>query len=99
MDGAGPVDFRMTADEKTLLARDGFVVRHDVFDADERAAILADCDELVERMLAVKREAKHVVGSYMFERQADLRINVKWEPDDPDQLQGLEPFAHLSPAL
>ncbi len=35
----------------------------------------------------------------MFEIQRLLGTVVKWEPDNPELLQGVEPFAHLSEAL
>jgi phytanoyl-CoA hydroxylase len=39
------------------------------------------------------------MGAYMFQRMEDLLITVKWEPDSPEVLQGLEPLAHISPEL
>jgi ectoine hydroxylase-related dioxygenase (phytanoyl-CoA dioxygenase family) len=91
--------FRMSAAERSRLARDGFVVREGVFDADECIAIAADCEDLVARLEAARRRRKHRVGSYMFELSRDLETMVKWEPDAPEVLQGVEPFAHISPAL
>jgi ectoine hydroxylase len=35
----------------------------------------------------------------MFEIQHDAMAAVKWEPENPDVVQGLEPFAHLSKPL
>jgi ectoine hydroxylase-related dioxygenase (phytanoyl-CoA dioxygenase family) len=74
-------------------------VREGVFDAGECRAIADDCENLVARVLAEAHGEKHLVGSYMFERQSELMMYVKWEPDAPNVLQGLEPFAHLSPEL
>ena len=34
----------------------------------------------------------------MFEIQREAATVVKWEPDAPEVLQGVEPFAHISPA-
>lgn len=89
----------LDAQEREALERDGFVVRTGVFDARECRAIAEDCEELAARVVALSHGQKHVVGSYMFERQTELAMYVKWEPDFPDVLQGLEPFAHLSPEL
>ncbi len=90
---------RLTTSEKAALARDGFVVRERVFGPADCAAIAADCEALVARLEAVKRNAKQLTGSYMFESQAELELVVKWEPDAPEVVQGVEPFAHISPEL
>lgn len=91
--------FRLDTGEREALARDGYVLRGGVFDAGECAAIAGECEALVDRLTAEQRRTKHVVGSYMFELQRKLEIVVKWEPDAPDLVQGLEPFAHLSQPL
>jgi Phytanoyl-CoA dioxygenase (PhyH) len=89
----------LDANEREALDRDGFVVRAGVFDASECRAIAHDCETLAARVLALSHGQKRVVGSYMFERQRELAMYVKWEPDAPHVLQGLEPFAHLSDEL
>lgn len=89
----------LDASERERLERDGFVVREGVFGVAEIGRITADCEALVERVLDVAKGAKFRVGSYMFEQQDDLAMYVKWEPDAPDLLQALEPFAHLSDSL
>lgn len=38
-------------------------------------------------------------GSYMFEYQKQLAMYVKWEPDAPEVLQGIEPFVHFNKEL
>jgi hypothetical protein len=90
---------RMSADERQSLARDGFVLREGVFDRAECAAIATDCEDLLSALEAAGRGKKHVVGSYMFEIARDAGTIVKWEPDAPDVVQGIEPFAHISPPL
>jgi phytanoyl-CoA hydroxylase len=85
--------------ELETLARDGFLVRENVFNAAETAQIAADCEELTSHVLSVAHGKKWAVGSYMFERSSQLSLYVKWEPDAPEVLQGIEPFVHLSPAL
>ena len=56
-------------------------------------------EALIQDLLARRREEKFAMGSYLFERQWDLEVNVKWEPGAPDRVQGVEPCAHLSPGL
>ncbi len=89
----------LKAAELERLDRDGFVVREAVFDPAEAAQIAAECEDLAREVTAAAHGSKHVVGSYMFERSDELEMYVKWEPDAPDLLQGLEPFAHLSAVL
>jgi hypothetical protein len=91
--------YRLTPGEKATLEQDGFVVRERTFNALELAEIAEDCEELGRQMLAAKRDTKHVVGSYMFERNEGFGLNIKWEPDAPDLLMGIEPFAHFSKPL
>jgi len=91
--------FKLDAREKTEIEERGFVVRRGVFDADEVGAMVDACEALVERILVEKRHTKHALGSYMFEIQRRLETIVKWEPDNPELVQGLEPFAHLSEEL
>jgi len=93
------VSHRLTAAEQESLARDGFVLRHGVFDAPECAAIAQACEDMVAMLEAAKRDTKRPMGSYLFEAQMDYRTLVKWEPFAPDVVQGVEPFAHFSPAL
>jgi ectoine hydroxylase-related dioxygenase (phytanoyl-CoA dioxygenase family) len=103
LDNASMLDqansFALSADERRQLDIDGFVVREAVFDAAECAAIARDCEDLIVLLEGVGRRTKHVVGSYMFEIQREAATVVKWEPDAPDVVQGVEPFAHISPAL
>lgn len=97
--GAAP-DFRLSREEQAGLARDGYVLRHGVFTPAECAEIAAACEDLVARLSALKsRQGKLAFGSYMFETHEEIDATVKWEPDAPHLVQGLEPFAHLSPAL
>lgn len=91
--------YRLSDAEKAKLDRDGFVVRERTFNAGECAEIAEDCEELQRVLLAAKRDTKHRVGSYMFERSEVYGLNIKWEPDAPDMLMGVEPFAHFSKAL
>jgi ectoine hydroxylase-related dioxygenase (phytanoyl-CoA dioxygenase family) len=91
--------FALDAAERRQLDEAGYVVRERVFDAGKLKAITAECEALVARLEAAARHTKHVVGSYMFEIQREAATVVKWEPDAPQVLQGVEPFAHLSEPL
>lgn len=91
--------FALSAEEARGLDIDGYVVRESLFSRDACAAIAQDCETLIGTLEAAARRTKHVVGSYMFEIQRDAGTIVKWEPDAPDVVQGVEPFAHISPAL
>jgi len=91
--------FAMTPAEREALARDGFVLREAVFDAAECAAIAADCEELVRQLYAASRGKKRALGSYMFEAAYDIETIIKWEPDAPSVIQGVEPFGHISKPL
>jgi phytanoyl-CoA hydroxylase len=91
--------FELSADEQAQLARDGFLVREGVFDPLECAAIAGACEALVSQLEAGAHDHKIRIGSYMFEALRDAGTVVKWEPDAPDVVQGLEPFAHISEPL
>jgi ectoine hydroxylase-related dioxygenase (phytanoyl-CoA dioxygenase family) len=91
--------FRLNAEEKAGLDQRGFVVRRAVFDASEVRVMAAASEALVQQLLAEKRRTRHTLGSYMFEIQRRLETIIKWEPDNPDLVQALESFAHLSEEL
>jgi phytanoyl-CoA hydroxylase len=92
-------NFRLDQREMVDLDERGFVARRGVFNATEVRAIGDACEALVQRLLAEERRTKHRLGSYMFEIQRRLETIVKWEPDNPDLVQALELFAHLSEEL
>jgi ectoine hydroxylase len=91
--------YRLTSDEKKRMNEDGFVVRKNVFSKDECRRMGEDVEQLERDLLALKRNTKITFGSYMFEIQQDAMAAVKWEPQNPDVVQGIEPFAHLSKPL
>ena len=92
--------YLMSAEERRTLARDGYLVRRHVFSKQECADIAFECEKLVNKLSALKSSGgKIVFGSYMFESHDELDTTVKWEPDAPELVQGLEPFAHLSEPL
>lgn len=96
---ADAIQSDLTAAERAALDRDGFMVRERVFGPSDIARISADCEALTQRVIAAAHGKKWAVGSYMFERSEEMSLYVKWEPDAPDVLQGIEPFVHLSPEL
>jgi hypothetical protein len=89
----------LSAAEAGRLETDGFILRRGVFGAAEVARLAEDCEALAARVQASARGEKEVGGSYMFQRQWDTLVAVKWEPQTPDLLQGVEPLAHISPEL
>ena len=89
---------RLSAREREQLQRDGYVVRPGVFDSAELHHIRADCEALVERVTG-SRAAKVPMGSYLFQTLREPLTVAKWEPDHPDSLQGVEPFAHFDESL
>jgi Phytanoyl-CoA dioxygenase (PhyH) len=89
---------RLDAPERERYAADGYLVRTGVFEPAELQAIVADCEELVARLVARRRHGRRAFGSYTFERDRELDAIVKWEGDS-DVVSGVEPFAHLSPTL
>jgi len=91
--------FKLDHEEQARLERDGLVVRENVFDPAEVRKIAEDCEALIARLESAKRREKHVVGSYMFEALVDEGTVVKWEPNAPDVVQGIEPFAHICEPL
>jgi len=91
--------YRFSAEERDSYARDGYVLRAGAFSARECGDIALAVENLVGDLVAAKRAEKQVVGSYMFELQSELRSVVKWEPQNPEVVQGVEPFAHISEQL
>ena len=88
----------LTDAEREGMARDGYVLRRDVFDAREVAEITAACEQLVSRIVADHKGDRRVFGSYVFDRDEASDTMIKWE-GDTDVVHGIEPFAHLSPEL
>jgi len=62
------------------------------------ADITTACENLVLRFVQERRRRRYHIGSYTFEPNNDHAIMIKWE-GDTDIVHGLEPFAHLDPAL
>lgn len=96
---AAVATYALNPAEAARLERDGFVLREQVFSPAEVCRLAEDCEALAERIQASARGEKEIGSSYMFQRQWDTLVTVKWEPDTPELLQGVEPLAHVSPEL
>ncbi len=89
---------RLDADERRRLAKDGFLVRADVFPAGDIAAMIDASEALVAELVQGRRGRRLKVGSYVFDPDMTRGVMIKWEGES-DIVHGIEPFAHLSPAL
>lgn len=92
------MEFCLDVVEQQALARDGFVVRRAVFGPGELAEICRCCEELVAELVRDRKGRRRQFGSYVFDHDRMLGVTIKWEGDS-DVVHGIEPFAHLSPAL
>jgi hypothetical protein len=91
---------RLDAVERDQLKTLGYVVRERAFAPAELTRLAADCEAMVKRVTeASVGRRKVAVGSYRFQLEKGLVTMVKWEPEFPDVLQGVEPFAHFDERL
>jgi phytanoyl-CoA hydroxylase len=88
----------LTTAELACLDRNGYVVREDVFTPAEVADIAAACEDLVARLVRERQLRRYKAGSYVFAPDYQRNLMIKWE-GDTDIVHGIEPFAHLDPAL
>ena len=86
------------AAERDQYERQGFVIRESLFAADEVQELIQISEQLVEDMIGERRGRRARAGSYVFEPNAELAVMIKWEGDS-DIVHGIEPCAHLSPAM
>jgi hypothetical protein len=93
-----PVGGRLTEAERAAYAAEGFVVRRDVFQPDEIDTIVDDCERLVDDLVRDRSGHRMKAGSYVFDPDLVRYVIIKWE-GDTDVVHGIEPCAHLSPAL
>ena len=91
-------ELRCSPSEREAIERDGYVLRQSVFNRDEVAEITDACERLLADLVKDRKGRRFHVGSYTFEPDQLTDCTVKWEGDS-DVVHGLEPFAHLSPAL
>ena len=90
--------FRLSSEERAELAAIGYVVRRDVFGADELARISDACEALVADLVRDRQGHRLRAGSYVFDPDLTRLVIMKWEGDS-DVLHGIEPFAHLHDEL
>ncbi len=93
-----PTTGRLTPDEASFLDHNGYVIREDVFGPTEVADIIAACEDLVTRLVRDRQLKRYKAGSYVFAPDFERSTMIKWE-GDTDIVHGIEPFAHLDPAL
>jgi hypothetical protein len=91
----------LDAAERDQLAKRGYVVRERAFAAAELDAIRTRCEALVERVSDPSALVGPPIpaGSYLFQANRALCTVVKWEPERPDAVMGVEPFAHFDAEL
>jgi ectoine hydroxylase len=91
---------RLQPRERAQLSELGYVARERVFDAAELECIRASCEALTLRVAAAEERSPRIpAGSYVFQAIRELCTIVKWEPDHPDVVMGVEPFAHFDAEL
>lgn len=93
---ATTTDFTVSDAEKATLERDGFLVREGAFDPGEVRDIAAACETIIATLEADKRAEKISAGSYVVQANFDYSTVVKWEPNFPAVVQGIEFFAHYN---
>lgn len=93
-----PVSWQLAASEQRDLVELGYVVREAVFGPGEVAEIAEACEELVADLVRDRQGTRMRMGSYVFDPDLLRGVTIKWE-GDTDVVHGIEPFAHLSPAL
>lgn len=84
--------------ERESFARDGYVIRRDVFSPAEIEDMKKHSEALVAELVRDRKSRRYHVGSYVFDNDWLNFVTIKWE-GDTDVVHGIEPFAHLSPAL
>jgi Phytanoyl-CoA dioxygenase (PhyH) len=90
--------YRLDDDETRRLAAEGFVLREGVFPAADVAAMTGACERLVADLVRDRIGRRVRAGSYVFDTDLVRHTSIKWEGDS-DVVHGIEPFAHLDPAL
>lgn len=91
-------DLSLDAEELATFHRDGFVVRRDVFSRAELDDMAEHCERLVDDLVRERNGRRMSFSGYVFDSDLTNAVIVKWE-GDTDVVHGIEPFAHLSPAL
>jgi ectoine hydroxylase len=89
----------LSADEQRAYARDGYLVRRDVFAADELAALRIAVEELIARVIAraTRPEARgevRLADGHRLQFAAQTIIQWEWREGSPE-VRLIEPFTHL----
>ncbi|MEE9280935.1 MAG: phytanoyl-CoA dioxygenase family protein [Myxococcota bacterium] len=90
---------RLDAAERRGLAESGYLVRREVFQAEELEALREACEDVVDELQKLARASPVEMGSYVFEIAPAMRTVIKWEKGARDTVLGIEPAAHLHPLL
>jgi ectoine hydroxylase len=88
----------LAEDERRALATAGYVLRTGVFAPGEVAAMIDASEALVADLVRDRRGRRLRAGAYVFDPDFLRGVMIKWEGES-DVVHGIEPFAHLSPAL
>jgi len=105
MDDLGQIDtvvapHRLSPAERERLESQGFLVRERSIVGADLDAIRVACEALVARLVEKDPGTPRIpAGSYLFQPHPELCTIVKWEPQHPGVVQGVEPFAHFDEAL
>lgn len=76
------------------------MARERVIEGADLEALRGACEAMVERLVAARPATPKIpAGSYLFQADLERDAIVKWEPEHPGVLQGVEPFAHFDAAL
>jgi phytanoyl-CoA hydroxylase len=93
-----PVTYRLTPVEQAHYDERGYVVRTGVFDAAEVGVMAEACEQLIDQLVRDRDGHRLHVGSYVFDPDLLRGVIIKWEGES-DAVHGIEPLAHLAPAL
>lgn len=88
----------LSEDERRRYDGEGYLVRARQFAPAEVDEIAAACEQLVADLVRDRHGPRMQMGSYVFEPDLLQNVTIKWEGDS-DVVHGIEPCAHLSPAL
>jgi ectoine hydroxylase len=94
------MEHRLTPQEQEQLRSEGYLVRAGVFRGADLEAVRAASEALVAGLVEKDPGTPKIPsGSYLFQVYPDPLTILKWEPEFPDVLQGIEPFAHFDDAM
>ena len=90
---------RLTEDERRSYDEDGYLVRPRVFGGDDLRELRHASERVVADLVAHSSGRSLDMGSYVFEIEKARHTVIKWEADARDTVLGVEPVAHLHPAI